>query len=693
MNDIPDVPIERQPRRIWDRVSLIWVIPIAAVAVALAVAWQSLSSQGRVIHVTFEDGAGLVANSTELRFRDVAVGLVEKVGLTEGLKAVEAQIRLSKEISPYVDASAQFWVVRPELTTQGVSGLETVLSGVYIEGSWDANPGEPTKLFKGRPQPPLFRADKPGLQLTLRSSARGQLTDDAPILFRGIEVGRVGKASIDPRGNFAVAEAIIYNPHQRLINDTTRFWDTSGFSISVGAAGASVDFTSIASLVAGGITFDTFVSGGSAVSDGTLFQVYEDSEAARDSIFNQSQVDELFVSVIFDDNISGLSVDAPVELAGLRIGTVNSVIGLIDEETFGDNRVRLNAVLAIQPTRLGLPDEVSPAAALEFLKTRADEGMRAQLASASLLSGGLKVQFVDNTDDDPFDWNETAEGITILPTTQSEIQSGEASVERVLTRIQALPVEELMSSAVAFLDTARAFVASDAIRETPEDLRKLLAAATAVVESDDVRSVAGNINKLLDQVDAMLTELRTEQVTQRLLGAVDAATNAMESMDTSIAGLPELLSSLNTLASRASALPLDQLVTELTGIVATLDELIQTEGVQDLPVQLNATLAEVNAALVDLREGGAVDNVNATLTSARNAADAIASSTSELPALAERASKLMDEASATISGFNKGEALSRDARAALRDIQQAANALAALLRTLERDPSILIKGR
>lgn len=160
-----------------------------------------------------------------------------------------------------------------------------------------------------------------------------------------------------------------------------------------------------------------------------------------------------------------------------------------------------------------------------------------------------------------------------------------------------------------------------------------------------------------------------------------------------MAGLPDLVSNLSALASKANELPLEQLVTELTGIVSTLDELIQTEGVQDLPVQLSAALAEFNAALTELREGGAVGNVNATLASARNAADAVATSTSELPALAERASKLMDEATATIRGYNKGETLSRDAQAALRDIQQAANALAALARTLERDPSILIKGR
>ena len=77
--------------------------------------------------------------------------------------------------------------------------------------------------------------------------------------------------------------------------------------------------------------------------------------------------------------------------AGCKIGKVRKRgSGIIDPDAFGDSRVRLNAVLSIQPARLGLPDEVTPEAALAFLSKRIEEGLRARLASASLLTGGLE---------------------------------------------------------------------------------------------------------------------------------------------------------------------------------------------------------------------------------------------------------------------------------------------------------------
>ena len=693
MSSLPDLPIEPARRRMIDRVSMVWLIPIGAIAVALFVAWQTYSNQGRIIHVTFDNGAGILANSTELRFRDVTVGLVENVTLTPNLKEVDVAIRLNQQMSPFVDAQAQFWVVRPELTTQGVSGLETVLSGVYIEGSWDDELGPEASRFKGRPEVPLFRAERPGLQISLRSAPRSELVAESPILFRGVEVGRIGTASIDPRGRFAVADAIIYEPHDRLISSSTRFWETSGFSISVGSAGASIDFSSIASLLAGGVTFDTFVSGGDPATDGMQFQVYDGEETARDSAFKQSSDEELLVSVIFDDNISGLNVDADVELSGVRIGSVRSVFGVVDPDEFGDNRVRLNAVLAIEPSRLGLSGDVSADAALAYLIERAGVGMRAQLATASLLGAALKVQFSVKEDATLQPVRTDADGRVILPTVSSDIDASQASIESVLGRVSALPVEELMASAIAFLESARAVVASDAIRETPEDLRKLLATITEVVGSEDVKAIPGNLNQVLAQFEAVLKELETAQTVQRAVEALGAAAKAAESVERTIAGVPGLVDELTEVARSARALPLDELTLRITGIVETADALMQSDGVQDMPEQLNAALGELNATLSELREGGAVENVNATLSSARDAADAVAASTADLPKLTERLSRVLDQAAATIEGYNRGEALSRDAQAALRDIGKAADAVAALARTLERNPSALLRGR
>lgn len=243
-------------------IAFVWIIPLLALFIAFGVAWQSYNARGPVIIVSFMDGSGIAAGETKLKYRDIEVGEVEEVGFSDGLGEVEVHIRLEKDIAEYVDESSVFWIVEPEVTAQGISGLSTVLSGVYIEGSWDTEVGEYANTFRGANVAPLIKPGDSGLQIAFRTTANGTLTDNAPILFRGIQVGQVGRAQIARSGAFAITEGLIYEEHRNLINSSTRFWDTAGFSFSVGPAGAEIDFSSLATLIGGGITFDTFVSGG-----------------------------------------------------------------------------------------------------------------------------------------------------------------------------------------------------------------------------------------------------------------------------------------------------------------------------------------------------------------------------------------------------------------------------------------------
>ncbi len=689
----PPVRIESTSGSFVGRASFVWLIPILALVIALGVAWQTYSSRGPLIEIEFENGAGIAKRETELRYRDVTVGVVEDVKFTPDLSGVLVAVRLDKEVARFVDVGSTFWVVRPELTTRGVSGLDTVLSGVYIEGSWDETVGPPRSKFKGLNETPLFGPGRKGLQIVLRTTPGGTLTDNSPITYRGIEVGRVGQARISEQGNFAIAEAIIYEPHDRLIATTTRFWDTSGFTFSVGPGGAEIDFSSLATLVAGGVTFDTFVSGGGTVGDGAFFEVFADETTARNSLFREPEVEVLEMRVVFEENISGLAVDAPVELSGLRIGKVQSVSGVVDPDAFGDSRVRLNAQLSLQPARLGLQGEVSPEAALAFLTKSISGGLRARLASAGLLAGGLKIELVQ-VDDAPPVTVETGAGIIpIIPTTESEISDVAATVEGVVSRINNLPIEQLLSSAIDFLESAKALVSDPDLRDTPQDVRALLGNLRTITGSDDAQNIPATINATLDRFESLMVQLEEVQLVMRLGTALDAAAAAADGVTASVEGLPELLTQIEAVARKADSLPLEDLTTQLTALVASADDILGNDASRELPENLGAALNEINATLGELRQGGAVNNINETLDSTRRAADAVARSTEDLPALVERASNVLDQASRTVAGFDKGEVLSRDVQAALRDISRAADALASLARMLERNPSALLRGR
>ena len=128
------------------------------------------------------------------------------------------------------------------------------------------------------------------------------------------------------------------------------------------------------------------------------------------------------------------------------------------------------------------------------------------------------------------------------------------------------------------------------------------------------------------------------------------------------------------------------LIERVTGLVGSADDLLGSSDTQELPASVSAALDEVSAILAELRDGGAVENTNAALLSAREAADEIAAATEGLPELIRRANALIAQADTTLNGFEGTSPAIRDARDALREVQEAAAAVQSLARALERSP-------
>ncbi|TCP41828.1 MlaD family protein [Rhodovulum marinum] len=689
----PETPVEPARKSLLERLSIVWVIPAAALVIALGVAWNSYAERGPLLELSFQTASGIRAGETELRYRDVTVGLVESVAFTQGLGQVLVGVRLDRDVAEYVDDDAQFWVVRPEVTPQGVSGLETVLSGTFIEGIWDETPEGFIARHAAEAQAPLNREGRPGLTLRLRAAGMASLTEEAPIIYRGIEVGRIGRAEVSPDGSTVEARAIVFAPHDRMISSATRFWDTSGFRFSLGPGGARLDFDSIASLVSGGITFRTVVSGGAPVSANALFTVYPDEAAARASVFGAETGETLVLTAIFEENVGGLAVDAPVDLGGLRVGRVTALTGIVDAERFGDDRVRLAATLAIQPGQLGLEDGAGPEAALAYLESRVAEGLRARLVTASLLTGGLKVELVEVANAAPATLETDAVPNPVIPTAPADIADVAATAEGLYNRINALPIEQVMDSAIAALDNVARLTGSEDIRAVPGEVRALLGEARGLVGSEDTQALPARLSAAVGELETLVARLNESDTAGRLTAALDAAAEAAAGVDTALAGVPGLVDRLNGIAANAETVPLDELAGRLSALLDAADRLIDTDAARALPADLSAALEELRAVLAELREGGVVENANATLASARSAADDISAAAQDLPALLARARAVLDQAAATIRGYDASRGVGRDLGPAIREVERAARAVSALARTLERNPNSILFGR
>jgi paraquat-inducible protein B len=246
---------------------------VLAIAIAAALVWHRMQDYGPEITVTFSDGAGLRPGQTPVRYRGVPVGEVSGVSLSKDEKSAVVRIRLTKSGEGMAREGSEFWIVRPRVGFGQISGLTTVLSGPEIA----VKPGKPEakkKLeFSGLETPPV--AIEGGLRIILRGQ-RPKMRVDAPVYYRGVEVGVVQKLDLAPNALSADVHVVIYPRYAGLVREGSSFWDVSGLNVRGGILkGVEVQFESVRAFITGGIEFAT-PPGTARAKQGTVFFLYDE---------------------------------------------------------------------------------------------------------------------------------------------------------------------------------------------------------------------------------------------------------------------------------------------------------------------------------------------------------------------------------------------------------------------------------
>jgi phospholipid/cholesterol/gamma-HCH transport system substrate-binding protein len=268
-----------------------------------------------------------------------------------------------------------------------------------------------------------------------------------------------------------------------------------------------------------------------------------------------------------------------------------------------------------------------------------------------------------------------------------------ASLTAVSEQARALPLDELVAAAASAVANADALIASEAVREVPQSVNLALAEVRLMLADLRAGGAVENVNATLASVRSFADELAAAQVAESLRNALTAAQSAASTVDTAAQGLPELIENLKTVSQRARDLPLDQLVNSGRQVLDTADRLLASEGMGEVPPRLAGALAELRLLLADLREGGAVENLNATLASADEAATAVAEAVRTLPALVAQLSQTASRADQALGSVAPGSDINRNTLMLLRELRDAAQSVNSLVTALERRPNSLLFGR
>ncbi len=250
---------------------VIWV-SIIALLVASGVSYLTLRSTGIEITISFEDGAGLKVGDS-LRHRGVEVGAITQIKLDPSLDRVMIVARVDEQASLVATEGTRFWIVRPEASFRGLNGLDTLLSGQYI--AVDPSRRKPKAMyhFAGLSSPPATSLPGESLEIMLEASMLGGLQNAAPLLFRGLEVGKVQSIALSPDSQRVRVEVSVDADYRSLVRDNTNFWNVSGLKMDMGFRGLAVQASSLSSIAVGGIGFATPEPPGQPVVTGHRFEL------------------------------------------------------------------------------------------------------------------------------------------------------------------------------------------------------------------------------------------------------------------------------------------------------------------------------------------------------------------------------------------------------------------------------------
>ena len=467
------------PRWQWSPL-VIWLIPLLAVLIGGWIVLQAALERGETITITLKSAEGLKPEKTKIKYKDVDIGDVKSIVLSPDLSHVIVTAQLTSGSASLMRDDTQFWVVMPRIGTGGVSGLGTLLSGAYI-GIDVGKSKQKRENFVGLNAPPPILNGLSGRHFVLRSEKIGSLSVGSPLYFRHLRAGQVISFDLDRDGQGITLNVFVDAPYDQYVRSDTLFWHASGIDFSLDASGIKLQTESLASIVAGGISFEAPAdSVAPQAGPDTAFTLFANRQKASEHPDTETRQLRLY----FKESVRGLVVGAPVDFRGVAIGDVRAVSLEYDKVA---KIYRSPVEINIYPQRLRTRNTSTPKATAvqedgdKIMRKLVDNGLRAQLKTGNLLTGMLYValDFFPDAPKVKTDWSKNPPVLATMPGTLDDLQSSLASIAH---KLDQLPLADISA-----------------------DLRKALATLTNTLASAD---------KLVQRVDADIAPKATEVLEQ-----------------------------------------------------------------------------------------------------------------------------------------------------------------------------------
>lgn len=475
-----------------NKISSVWIVPIITILIALWLLISYLYEKGVEITLISQDASGIVAGKTMIKNRNVNIGMVSSVSLSPDFEQVIIKATIDRDMDNLIRDDSVFSLVQPRIGIGGVSGLETLFSGVYIELFAGKEEKLTKKKFELYDMPPLSTALEEGLILQLESQQSDVIPIGSAILFRGYQVGQITHSKLNLKTREMEYRVNIEKPFDSLITSNVRFWKEGSVDLAFTPNGATLSVPPLDVLLSGGISFDVPDDAplGNAVEQGSVFKLYETKEEIQNSQYTQSHYFLLF----FDESISGLVEGSPVQYRGIQLG-------IVDKAPFFSKKL-LNSIsilnyeipvlIKIQPQRITNITGESVNVSDLLIKEQA-HGLRASLKSSNLLTNALYVDldFYPETAGKSVEYTQKY-GYDTIPTVQTGLAQIQNKIMQFLSTINEMPLMQL----------------SQELNATLKQTKEMMTSLNKLVSQADKQQLPTHLNETLKSLNQTLSALQ-----------------------------------------------------------------------------------------------------------------------------------------------------------------------------------------
>ncbi len=514
---------------------VIWLIPVIAAAVAGYLVIHAMLERGSMVTISFKSAEGLEAGKTKIKYKDVDIGDVKSISLSKDRSQVVVKAHLAKGAATFARDDTVFWVVRPRIGAGGISGLSTLLSGAYIAVDVGKAEGERDD-FIGLDAPPPISNGLAGRHFILHSEQIGSLDVGAPLYYRRLQVGQVISYELDRNGRGFTFNVFVNAPYDQYVRQNSLFSHASGVELNLDSNGIKLQTESLASILSGGIAFET-------PSENGLPQAAPNAEftlfASRQKALQHPDFEVRAGLMYFNESVRGLNVGAPLDFRGIVIGEVKAIKLEYDNEKktyrfpveVNLYPQRLRSYLRHVPGRQDNDDEDID----QLLERLQQAGLRAQLKTGNLLTGSLFIALdveqqgkaKAGAKNAKVNKNSvyTSSAPMLIATVPGGLDQLQASVISIANKVDKLPLSEMgtdVRSALASLNTSLQS-ADKLIKHLDSDL-----APEANKTLLQVRKTLGGVDKALAEDGVQLDLKETLREIKRAAQSLNALADSLE---------------------------------------------------------------------------------------------------------------------------------------------------------------------